>query len=70
VETIMAAIERLSEPDRRKLTDWLDEHDERAWDAEMQRDFAPGGRGHALAEKVGQEIQGDKFTSLDIHCHR
>jgi hypothetical protein len=65
VETIRAAIEQLSEPERRKLTDWLEELEERAWDAEMKRDFSPGGRGHALIEKVKQEIERGKFTPLD-----
>ena len=65
VETIKAAIEELSEPDRRKLADWLAELEERAWDAEMERDFSPGGRGHALAEKINREVEGGKFTPLD-----
>ncbi len=65
VETIKAAIETLSEPERRALADWLQELEDRAWDAEMERDFSPGGRAQALAEKIDQEIEEGKFTPLD-----
>jgi len=62
VEAIKAAIEDLSEPERRKLAEWLEERDEQAWDAEMERDFSPGGRGHHLVEKIDQQIDGHAFT--------
>ena len=65
VETIKAAIERLNEPDRRALADWFQEVEEQAWDAEMERDFSPGGRGEAVVEKIDQEIESGKFTPLD-----
>ncbi len=65
VEAIKAAIERLPEPERRKLADWLTELEEQARDAEMERDFSPGGRGHHLIEKINQEIDQAKFVLLD-----
>jgi hypothetical protein len=65
VETIKAAIETLSESERRVLADWLQELEDRAWDAEMERDFSPGGRAQALAEKINREIEEGKFTPLD-----
>ncbi len=65
VETIKAEIETLSEPERRALADWLQELEDRAWDAEMERDFSPGGRAQALAEKIDREIEEGKFTPLD-----
>ncbi|MCL5669785.1 MAG: hypothetical protein M1423_00555 [Acidobacteria bacterium] len=65
VKTIKAAIEQLSEPERRALADWFQELEEQAWDAEMERDFSPGGRGQALAERVNQEIEEGKFTPPD-----
>ena len=65
VEMIKAAIEQLSEPERRALADWFLELEERAWDAEMERDFSPGGRGQALIQEVNQEIESGKFTRLD-----
>jgi hypothetical protein len=64
VEAIKAAIEELTEPERRKLADWFTGLEERAWDAEMQRDFSPGGRGHHLVKKVNQEIDKAKFAPL------
>jgi curved DNA-binding protein CbpA len=65
VETIKAAIETLSEPERRALADWLQELEDRAWDAEMERDFSHGGRAQVLAEKIDREIEEGKFTPLD-----
>jgi hypothetical protein len=65
VEAIKAAIEQLSEPERRKLADWFTELEEQAWDAEMERDFSPGGRGHHLVEKINQEIDKAKFAPLE-----
>jgi len=63
VEAIIAAIEQLSEPERRKLADWFNEIEEQAWDAEMERDFSPGGRGHHLVEKINREIDRAQFSS-------
>jgi len=54
VEDIKAAIEQLAEPERLELADWFQEMKERAWDAEMERDFSPGGRGHHLVEKINR----------------
>lgn len=65
VETFKAAIEQLSEPDRRALADWLQEVEERAWDEGMERDFASGGRADGLARKIDREIDEGKFTPLD-----
>jgi thiamine pyrophosphate-dependent acetolactate synthase large subunit-like protein len=63
VEAIKAAIEQLAEPERRELADWFTELEEQAWDAEMERDFSPSGRGHHLVERINQEIDKAKFTS-------
>jgi len=65
VEAIKAAIEQLTEPERRKLAAWFEELEEQAWDAEMERDFSPGGRGHHLVEKINQEIDRAEFTPLE-----
>jgi hypothetical protein len=65
VEAIKAAIEELTEPERRKLADWFMELEEQAWDAEMERDFSLGGRGHHLVEEINQEIDKAKFTPLE-----
>jgi thiamine pyrophosphate-dependent acetolactate synthase large subunit-like protein len=65
VEAIKAAIEQLTEAERRELADWLEQLEEEAWDAEMEQDLSPGGRGHHLVEKMNQEIDGRKFTPLE-----
>jgi hypothetical protein len=65
VEAIKAAIEELTKPERRELADWFDELKEQTWDAELERDFSAGGRGHHLVEKINQEIDGSKFTPLE-----
>ena len=51
-----AAIVHLSEPERKKLADWFEDLEEDAWDREMERDFAPGGRGAHLLEEVKADI--------------
>ena len=56
MEAIKEAIEQLAEPDRRKLVDWLDDLEEQAWDAEIERDFAPGGRGTPLLKQIQREV--------------
>jgi thiamine pyrophosphate-dependent acetolactate synthase large subunit-like protein len=65
VEAIKAAIEQLAEPERRELADWFEQFEERAWDAEMQQDLSPGGRGHHLVEKINREIDEGNFTPLE-----
>jgi hypothetical protein len=65
LEAIKAVIEQLTEPERRELADWFEQLEERAWDAEMEQDLSPGGRGHPLVEKINQEIDEGKFTPLE-----
>jgi hypothetical protein len=65
VEAIKAAIEELTEPERRALADWFEQLEEESWDAEMKQDFAPGGRGHHLVEKINQQIDNGKFTPME-----
>jgi hypothetical protein len=62
VEAIKSAIQELSEPDRQELASWFEELEERAWDAEMERDFSPGGRGYDLVKRINSEI--NKLCSL------
>jgi hypothetical protein len=65
VQAIKAAIEELTEPERRELADWFEQLEEESWDAEMKQDFAPGGRGHHLLERINQEIDDGKFTPIE-----
>jgi hypothetical protein len=65
VEAIKAAIQKLPQSDRQNLADWFDELEEQAWDAEMERDFSPGGRGYDLVERINSNIDKGKFGPLD-----
>ena len=64
VEAIKAAIEELTEPERRELADWIEQLEAESWDAEMKQDFAPGGRGHRLLARINQEINDGKYTRI------
>jgi thiamine pyrophosphate-dependent acetolactate synthase large subunit-like protein len=65
VQAIKAAIEQLTERERRELADWFEQLEEEAWDAEMEQDLAPGGRGYHLVEKINKEIDEGKFTPME-----
>ena len=65
VEAIKAAIQELSKPDRQDLANWFDELEEQAWDAEMECDFSPGGRGHDLVKRINGEIDKGSFGPLN-----
>ena len=56
VEAIKEAIAGLPEDDRHSLAAWLNGIEYDDWDKQMAKDFTPGGRGIALAEKVKREI--------------
>jgi hypothetical protein len=56
VEAIKGAIAGLPEDDRHSLAAWLNDLDYDAWDRQMAKDFTPGGRGSAWAEKVKRQI--------------
>lgn len=65
LEAIKEAIQQLPEQERRALTGWIEEMEEAAWDAEIERDFAPGGRGEALEKRIRREIAEGQARPLD-----
>jgi hypothetical protein len=65
VDAIKDAIAHLPEQERKQLADWFEEMEEQAWDQQMARDFAPGGRGAHLLEKIDRQIDSGNFTSLE-----
>ncbi len=65
VEGIKAAIEKLSEADRRKLADWFEELEERAWDKQIEKDFSPGGRGMPLLAELEREFAEGKTRPME-----
>jgi Arc/MetJ-type ribon-helix-helix transcriptional regulator len=70
MEAIKDAITHLSEQERKQLADWFQELDEQAWDRQMEQDFAPGGRGAHLLEKIDRQIDAGNFTSLEEELRR
>ena len=64
VQAIKAAIEQLTESERRELAEWFEQLEEATWDAEMEKDLSPGGRGHHLVERINQAIDEGKFSPL------
>jgi len=65
VEAIKDAIAHLPEQERKQLADWFGEMEEQAWDRQMEQDFAPGGRGAHLLERIDRQIDTGNFTSLE-----
>jgi hypothetical protein len=56
VEAIKNAISELPEDDRHSLAAWLNDCEYDDWDRQMVKDFSPGGRGAAWAERVKRQI--------------
>jgi hypothetical protein len=56
VEAIKDAIVNLSEPERKRLADWLEDLEQEAWDREMEKDFSSGGRGAHLIVELQADI--------------
>jgi len=54
---IQHAIEMLSTEQQTALLDWLAERDRRQWDAQLERDFSPGGAGMDLLDRVKAQVR-------------
>ena len=54
---IQSAIELLSKDEQERLAAWVVARDGAIWDAEIDRDFGPGGAGAELLEKVRREVR-------------
>ena len=65
LQAIKEAIEHLPDEERRKLAGWFEGIEEQAWEDELKRDFAPGGKGEHLAQQVHQEISEGKAQPLE-----
>lgn len=68
VEAIKEEISHLSEQERKQLADWLEELEAQAWDKQIERDFAPGGRGERLIAKVEADIAAGGFRPVEEFC--
>jgi hypothetical protein len=54
---IQHAIETLSTEQQTALLDWLAERDRHQWDAELERDFSPGGAGMDFLDRVKAQVR-------------
>ena len=62
---IQHAIEELPREQQTALTAWLVERDNAEWDAEIERDFSPGGAGMTLLDEMKADARNGKFRPLD-----
>ncbi len=57
VQAIKELIEHLPPEEQTALAAWMNERDSRAWDAQIEQDFSPGGAGMALLQEVDAQIE-------------
>ena len=69
LDAIKDAVVHLSEAEREQFARWFEDLAEEAWDREIERDFATGGRGaHPVEEidrKIDHVIASGNVTSLE-----
>ncbi|MBV9507930.1 MAG: hypothetical protein JO323_23310 [Acidobacteriia bacterium] len=58
---IQHAIEELPKEQQATLAAWITERDQAEWDAEIERDFAPGGAGIAVIEEMKTDARDGRF---------
>jgi hypothetical protein len=62
---IQHAIEELPKEQQAALAVWMAERDQADWDAEIERDFAPGGPGVALLDEMKADASAGKFRPFE-----
>jgi hypothetical protein len=62
---IQNAIEELPKDQQAALAAWLAERDQTDWEAEIERDFSPGGPGMSVIEEMKADARAGKFHPLD-----
>lgn len=62
---IQEAIERLPKEQQAALAAWLADRDQAEWEADIERDFAPGGAGTALLDEMKAEVRAGKFLPFE-----
>jgi hypothetical protein len=62
---IQHAIEELPKEEQATLAAWIAERDQAEWDAEIERDFAPGGAGAALLEQMKADVRAGRFRPFE-----
>jgi hypothetical protein len=62
---IQRSIEALPKDQQVSLAAWLFEREQAEWDAEIERDFSPGGAGNALLEEMKADARAGKFSPFE-----
>ena len=62
---IQRAIEALPKDQQAALAAWLSARDQAEWDAEIERDFSPGGAGIMLLEEMKADTRAGKFHPFE-----
>ena len=62
---IQHAIEDLPKDQQAALAAWLSERNHAEWEAEIERDFSPGGAGIALLEEMKAEAREGSFRPFE-----
>jgi hypothetical protein len=62
---IQHAIEALPKDQQAALAAWIADRDQAEWEAEIERDFSPGGRGGTLIEEMKADASAGKFRPFE-----
>ena len=62
---IQHAIEALPKEQQATLAAWITERDQAEWEAELERDFAPGGVGRAILEEMKVDVRAGTFRPFE-----
>jgi hypothetical protein len=65
LDEIRRAIETLPKDQQAALAAWISARDQAEWDAEIERDFSPGGAGIALLEEMKADARSGKFHPFE-----
>jgi len=61
---IKSAVEALSPDELAELAAFIRDQDSQAWDREIEKDFAPGGKHHEALEAIDAAIDSGNFKPL------
>ncbi|HEY8668487.1 MAG TPA: hypothetical protein VIL86_17700 [Tepidisphaeraceae bacterium] len=62
---IQRAIEELPKDQQVALADWLADREQSEWDAEIERDFSPGGVEAAFLDQMKADARAGNFRPFD-----
>lgn len=62
---IQHAIDELPKEQQAVLAAWIAERNQTEWEAEIERDFSPGGAGGAFIEEMKADARAGKFRPFE-----